>query len=152
MTTTTKTLAEMRAMLKDTFGEEARLDYDSIHGWVIYTGWEEKVDVSAFAGTAAEQAYNEPESSYGSTLDRWMAKSRTTVSASVGIAAEQYNAETERSWMDAWLKVKEAIISGKAETFDWEGWTEYRDNVLAIGEQEGWDLIDIRNKLNTRRF
>ena len=150
MTTTTKTLAEMRALVKETFGEEASVDYDSMSGWVINTGWEEKVDESAFAGTAAETAYNEPEGTYGSTLDRWMVKNRA--SASVAIAAEQFNASTERSWMEAWLLVKESIANGKAETFDWEGWEEYRDNVLSIGEKYGWEEEAIRAKVGPRRF
>lgn len=150
MTTTMKTLAEMRALVKETFGDEATVDYDSINGWVIHTGWEEKVDVAAFAGTAAETAYNEPEGTYGSTLDRWMVKNHA--SASVAIAAEQFNASTERSWMEAWLMVKDAIADGRADTFDWDGWAAYRDDVISIGEKYGWEVEDIRAKVGPRRF
>lgn len=137
MTTTTKTLAEMRAFVKENFGDEATLDYTD-SGWVINTHWEEKVDVAAFAGTAAEVAYNEDEATYGSTLDRWMVKN--SASGSVNIAAEQYNAMTKKHWQEAWRLLQECIADGRAETFDWEGWPAYKADVLAIGEKYGWTM------------
>lgn len=142
MTTTTKTLAEMREFTKTHFGDEATVEYDSCSGWIIHTGVEEKVDESAFAGTAAEHAYNEDEGTYGSTLDRWMVKNHA--SGSLAIAAEQYNAMVHQTWKDAWVTVKTAIADGRAETFDWEGWPEYRDNVLEIGEKYGWTMENIK--------
>lgn len=129
-----KTLSEMEALAKKLFGKNAEV-FMNDDQWVIKTGVYENLDFSEFEGTPAMQAYNTPEISYGSDLERWLYKNGYAhLSIAEGMRA--YNKIQEAYLKDAVGRVKQWVAEGKE--FDWEGGPEHRDEMLKIAEEKGW--------------
>lgn len=84
------TLEQVTAAAAAVFGPDITIGYSEIHpeGWSITTTIREKVDPSAFAGTAAAAAYDTWE--YGeSVLERWMRENGE--SGCIALGAAEYN-------------------------------------------------------------
>lgn len=130
-----QTYREMLAKAQEIFGEQVSLGYDEGLGWTIETGVFEKADMSEFEGTPAGAAYAEYEGNYGSTLERWIYKNGHS-GLSLYQAALAYNEQMESNARSGVHLVRRMIAEGRA--FDWEGGVEYRDHMLALGEERGW--------------
>lgn len=102
----------------------------------------ETVDPS-WAGTPAETAYREHESSYGNSLERWAHKNGHG-SAPLSIVAAHYNLDVEE-W-----RLSDKIHDEKLEEFGLSEWSKLFYDSLEDPSIEVPDLDDEQNELLTR--
>jgi hypothetical protein len=124
---------EMVTRAKELFGEGARVFYND--GWIIETQIEERFDPEQYKGRAAYDAYMEPESSYGSVLERWAYKNGHS-GESMAELFDSYDEEEERSSRKLIAEIREKLQQGF--DFDGAGLGDWRDRVLAHAKEKGW--------------